>query len=192
MVYTFRLICLSIVRAIKLSGYYSFNDNDAVMLGSISIIILIVIFGGGIIGWLIFLDLPGIVLRLRLKILTLGVCIVGALLGCLIGLASSINIQRGGKWAVFTKNLLGEIWFLPYLSTYRINHIGLKCGYLYYKIIDSGWGELLGGQGIYHSLIITNKRIRYIQPKNLFFIIFTYGLLVSGLLLLYLDSLYRA
>lgn len=48
---------------------------------------------------------------------------------------------------IVLKRLLGEIWFLGTL--YRIiNWMALKMGYTYYKVVDSGWGEFVGGQGL--------------------------------------------
>lgn len=83
------------------------------------VIIVMVLVGGCFMRWLIFIDLEGIILPFLLKTCTLLLCIFGGLWGILIGINRLISKKMSGN--IFLKRLLGEIWFLPYLCSYRIN-----------------------------------------------------------------------
>ena len=189
-VYTFRLIYFSMVNSIKLRPYNSFRDNDYGILNYIYIIQFIVVIGGSILTWIIFIDFNGICLPLFLKIFTLILCLIGVLCGIILGKYSILNLEKNFNRLYY--NYLGEIWFMPYLSTFTINWTVLKLGYAYGNLIDLGWGERVGGQGIFNILINLNNKIYINQNKNL--IIFIYLLLVLILLFLFicLNSLYRA
>jgi NADH-ubiquinone oxidoreductase chain 5 len=135
------------------------------------IIILIVIFGGCFMRWLIFIDFSGIFLRKSFKLITSVICVFGGVAGIFIRNYlhyNKFNLKRKLNW------ILGEIWFLPYLSTYRVNYLILYIGYYYYKMIDSGWIEKWGGQGLYNTLIYLSKNLIYLQNKKLILIIYIY------------------
>nr|ASM91586.1 NADH dehydrogenase subunit 5 [Stenopsocus immaculatus] len=180
-VYTFRLIYFSMVNSSKLFSYNSFSDNDFGMLSYMYIIQFMVIIGGSMLTWTIFIDFNGINLPPSLKMFTLNLCILGVITGILLGKAAMLNIEK--KFSSLYYNFLGEMWFLPYLSTYSINWGALKLGYSYLASIDMGWGEKIGGQGIYNLLINFNNKIYINQNKNL--MIFIYLLLMLILVFLY-------
>uniref|UniRef100_A0AAU7V9U7 NADH-ubiquinone oxidoreductase chain 5 n=1 Tax=Malostenopsocus sp. HN TaxID=3074936 RepID=A0AAU7V9U7_9NEOP len=180
-VYTFRLIYFSMVNSTKLFSYNSFSDNDFGMLIYMYIIQFMVIIGGSMLTWTIFIDFNGINLPTSLKMFTLNLCIFGVVVGILLGKAAMFNIEK--KISSLYYNFLGEMWFMPYLSTYLINWTALKLGYSYLVTIDTGWGEKIGGQGIYNLLINFNNKIYINQNKNL--MIFIYLLLMLILLFLY-------
>uniref|UniRef100_A0AAU7VC21 NADH-ubiquinone oxidoreductase chain 5 n=1 Tax=Malostenopsocus yunnanicus TaxID=3074937 RepID=A0AAU7VC21_9NEOP len=180
-VYTFRLIYFSMVNSSKLFSYNSFSDNDFGMLIYMYIIQFMVIIGGSMLTWTIFIDFNGINLPTSLKMFTLNLCIFGVVVGILLGKAAMFNIEK--KFSSLYYNFLGEMWFMPYLSTYLINWTALKLGYSYLLTIDTGWGEKIGGQGIYNLLINFNNKIYINQNKNL--MIFIYLLLMLILLFLY-------
>nr|UGS80249.1 NADH dehydrogenase subunit 5 [Eolachesilla chilensis] len=181
-VYTFRLIYFSMINSMKLSGYHSLSDNDYIMLGIMMVMMLMVIIGGSFMSWMIFIDLGGIVLMSEFKMLTLTICVLGAITGYSLG---KINlIGQSPLNFIFLKSMLGEMWFLPYLTTYSINYIVLKIGYYYFKYIDMGWGEFLGGQGINKTLLKLNNTIYLLQKKNLFFLMFMNILLLAILMVL--------
>lgn len=171
LVYTFRLIYYRIGDNIKINRYYCFNEKDYIILGRMMIIILIVIFGGCFMRWLIFIDFSGIFLRKSFKLITSVICVFGGVAGIFIRNYlhyNKFNLKRKLNW------ILGEIWFLPYLSTYRVNYLILYIGYYYYKMIDSGWIEKWGGQGLYNTLIYLSKNLIYLQNKKLILIIYIY------------------
>uniref|UniRef100_A0AAU7VAG8 NADH-ubiquinone oxidoreductase chain 5 n=1 Tax=Stenopsocus maximalis TaxID=3074943 RepID=A0AAU7VAG8_9NEOP len=181
-VYTFRLIYFSMVNSIKLSAYNSFSDNDYGMLGYMYIIQFMVVVGGSMLTWMIFIDFTGICLSLSLKLFTLILCITGVLCGIILGKYSMLNLEKNFNSLYY--NYLGEMWFMPYLSTFTINWTVLKLGYAYVNVVDMAWGERLGGQGIFNILINLNNKIYINQNKNL--MIFIYLLLMLILLFMFI------
>uniref|UniRef100_A0AAU7VA91 NADH-ubiquinone oxidoreductase chain 5 n=1 Tax=Stenopsocus pygmaeus TaxID=3074948 RepID=A0AAU7VA91_9NEOP len=181
-VYTFRLIYFSMVNPIKLSPYNSYADNDYGMLGYMYIIQFMVVVGGSMLTWIIFIDFNGIYLPLFLKMFTLVLCLVGVLCGFILGKYSMMNLEK--NFSSLYYNYLGEMWFMPYLSTFTLNWTVLKLGYAYSNLIDLAWGEQIGGQGIFNILINLNNKIYINQNKNL--MIFIYLLLILILLFLFI------
>uniref|UniRef100_A0AAU7VBQ8 NADH-ubiquinone oxidoreductase chain 5 n=1 Tax=Stenopsocus tripartibilis TaxID=3074949 RepID=A0AAU7VBQ8_9NEOP len=181
-VYTFRLIYFSMVNSIKLSAYNSFSDNDYGMLGYMYIIQFMVVIGGSMLTWMVFIDFSGIYLPFFLKLFTLILCLLGVVCGVILGQYSMMNLEK--DFSSLYYNYLGEMWFMPYLSTYSINWVTLKLGYAYSNLIDLGWGERIGGQGIFNILINLNNKIYINQNKNL--MIFIYLLLLLILLFLFI------
>nr|YP_009443893.1 NADH dehydrogenase subunit 5 [Lachesilla anna]ATU07114.1 NADH dehydrogenase subunit 5 [Lachesilla anna] len=173
-VYSFRLVYYSMVDELKLFPFLSFNDNDVIMLGFMTVMMLMTIFGGCFVSWMIFIDFSGVILPIPLKTFVLNICIVGGVAGLVIGGFKNFYFLK--VKLVFFYNILMEMWFLPYLSTFGINWISLKIGGLYSKVMDSGWGEYSGGQGLYKVLIKQSLMIHYIQLKNLFFMLYIYML----------------
>nr|UGS80132.1 NADH dehydrogenase subunit 5 [Acantholachesilla sp. AcspLA] len=179
-VYTFRLIYFSMVNNFNLFSFYNFHSNDYFMIFMMSVMMLFVIFGGSIMSWLIFLEFNGIFLSLSMKLFTLFICVIGGLTGYFVGMN---NLYLLNNTYVYMKNILGEMWFLPYLSTYTINLLVLKLGYLYLKIFDFGWLELFGGQGLYYILKNISSKILVLNSLNVFNYIFFFILFIMFILL---------
>lgn len=171
-VYTFRLIFFRIVDNLKINRYYNYNDQDFIILSRIIIIMLIVILGGRFICWFIFLDFEGIFLEKSLKLLTLRICFLGLIRGLYLRYISNLNnkflLKYNLNW------ILGEMWFLPYLCTFSINYLILNLGYKYFKLVDSGWGEKAGGQGLYLYIITNRNYLINLQSKKMVLIIYLY------------------
>lgn len=187
-VYRFRLVYYRMMDELKLNPFFGFNDNDFVMLGFIIIILIITFFGGSLVRWLIFIDFSGINLPSRLKFLVLEICILGVFRGLMIGEFKRFVVLS--KY-IYLYNILMEIWFLPYLRTYGVNWRALSIGLTYNKVVDLGWMEYLGGQGLYNFIIINSSFIQFRQIKNLFVIIYIYIFIILGVILFlyYLNSL---
>lgn len=179
-VYRFRLAYFLIVDELKLGRILRFNDNDFLILGYIFIIMLLSVFGGCFLGWIIFIDLEGVYLPRILKYLVLEIFFIGVVIGIFIRFIHKFTMLLNH---IYLYNVLIEMWFLPYLRTYGINWMRLKLGGSYTKIIDSGWGEYLGGQGLHKSLINIRLSIQTIQLKNLFTILHVWLIIIVGIYL---------
>nr|UGS80236.1 NADH dehydrogenase subunit 5 [Ectopsocopsis cryptomeriae] len=171
-VYTFRLIFFSMVDNLKINSYYNYNDQDFIMLSSMMIMMLMVILGGSFMCWFIFLDFEGIFLEKSLKLLTLSICFLGLISGLYLSYMSNLNnkflLKYNLNW------MLGEMWFLPYLCTFSINYLILNLGYKYFKLVDSGWGEKAGGQGLYLYMITNSNYLMNLQSKKMVLMIYLY------------------
>nr|UGS80262.1 NADH dehydrogenase subunit 5 [Fuelleborniella sp. FuspCA] len=165
-VYTFRLIYFSMINNLNLNMLNSMNDNEFMMLGWMLIMFLMVIFGGSFLSWMMFMDVECIILPLYLKMMTLLILAIGMLTGVFMGYNYSFNISVN---QILMLNMLGEMWFLPYLSTYKMNYFVLKIGIVYSKNIDQGWGEIFGGQGMYNILFNMSKILSLNNFMNMLF-----------------------
>nr|UGS80197.1 NADH dehydrogenase subunit 5 [Dagualachesilla anchicayaensis] len=179
-VYTFRLIYFSMINNFNLFSFYNFHSNDYMMIIMMSLMLMFVIFGGSFMSWLIFLDFEGIFLPLSLKFLTLFICLLGGVSGYLLGVNNMFSMYNNNY--IYMKTMFGEMWFLPYLSTYTINFLVLKLGYLYLKIFDFGWLEFFGGQGLYNSLKNFSLLILTLNILNIFNYIFFFILFILFIL----------
>nr|UGS80536.1 NADH dehydrogenase subunit 5 [Teliapsocus conterminus] len=182
-VYTFRLIYFSMINNFKLSCYHSFSDNDFGMLSWMFIIQMMVVLGGSTMSWTLFMDFTGISLSFSLKIFTLTLCVLGGVVGVHLAKFSVYKIQ--GKFKSVYYNLMGEMWFMPYISTYSINYLILNTGYIYFKVIDSGWGEFIGGQGTFNTIMNINSINYFNDSKNIMITIYLMLIMVFMFMLIF-------
>lgn len=164
--YSFRLVYYTITGDSNFSSLNMLNDEGWVILKSIIGLLILRIFGGSILSWLIFPSPVTVVLPLYLKLLTLFVCIIGGLRGYLI---SNISLFFFNK-ALNNYNrsyFLGSIWFMPYISTYGIINYSLIVGQMVVKSFDQGWSEYFGGQQLYYNLVMNSQLNQILQNNNL-------------------------
>nr|YP_009734771.1 NADH dehydrogenase subunit 5 [Gesonula punctifrons]QID03493.1 NADH dehydrogenase subunit 5 [Gesonula punctifrons] len=157
--YSFRLFYYSMFGDNNYYSCFSFNDNSFYISFSMISLLFVAVFGGSLLSWLIFPIPYMIVLPYYLKFLTLFVVLLGSYLGYVV---SDFNFS----YSLFSMNLLsffsflGSMWFMPFISTKVVSYFPLRYGYYSSKSFDYGWGELLGGQGLYNLFIYF---INYIQ-----------------------------
>nr|QNE85492.1 NADH dehydrogenase subunit 5 [Sarcophaga haemorrhoa] len=164
--YSFRLVYYTMTGDSNFSSLNMLNDEGWIMLKSMMGLLILSIFGGSMLSWLIFSSPLVIVLPYYLKLLTLFVCIVGGLVGYLL---SSVSLFFFNK-ALSSYNMsyfLGSMWFMPYISTYGILNYPLLVGKLAVKSFDQGWSEYFGGQQLYYSLVKNSQFNQMLQNNNL-------------------------
>nr|YP_010022713.1 NADH dehydrogenase subunit 5 [Sarcophaga plotnikovi]QOP39561.1 NADH dehydrogenase subunit 5 [Sarcophaga plotnikovi] len=164
--YSFRLVYYTMTGDSNFFPLNMLNDEGWIMLKSMMGLLILSIFGGSMLSWLIFPSPLVIVLPYYLKLLTLLVCIVGGLSGYLI---SSVSIFFFNKALnnYNSSNFLGSMWFMPYISTYGIMNYSLIIGKLVVKSFDQGWSEYFGGQQLYYSLVKNSQLNQMLQNNNL-------------------------
>nr|YP_009652932.1 NADH dehydrogenase subunit 5 [Fucellia costalis]QCG69884.1 NADH dehydrogenase subunit 5 [Fucellia costalis] len=164
--YSFRLVYYTMTGDSNFSSLNMLNDEGWVMLKSMLGLLILSIFGGSMLSWLIFSTPVVVVLPSTLKLLTLFVCIVGGVSGYLI---SNISLFFFNK-ALNNYNMsyfLGSMWFMPYISTYGIINYPLIMGKMVVKSFDQGWSEYFGGQQLYLNLIKNSQMNQMLQNNNL-------------------------
>jgi NADH-ubiquinone oxidoreductase chain 5 len=164
--YSFRLVYYSLTGEFNRRSLHPINDEGKVILRGITGLLIIAIIGGSILRWLIFPTPDIICLPFYLKILTLFVCIVGAIRGYLI---SNISLKFYNKSLNYYKitYFRGRIWNMPVLSTLGIIYYPLIIGKNVYDNIDQGWREQLGSQNIYKLFIQGAMVNQMLQNNNL-------------------------
>nr|QUL58805.1 NADH dehydrogenase subunit 5 [Sarcophaga polystylata] len=164
--YSFRLVYYTMTGDSNFSSLNMLNDEGWVMLKSMMGLLILSIFGGSMLSWLIFPSPLVIVLPFYLKLLTLFVCIVGGLMGYLISNVSLFFFNSALN-NYNSSYFLGSMWFMPYISTYGIMNYSLIVGKLIVKSFDQGWSEYFGGQQLYYNLVKNSQLNQVLQNNNL-------------------------
>nr|QUL58792.1 NADH dehydrogenase subunit 5 [Sarcophaga angarosinica] len=164
--YSFRLVYYTMTGDSNFSSLNMLNDEGWVMLKSMMGLLILSIFGGSMLSWLIFPSPMLIVLPFYLKLLTLFVCIVGGLMGYLVSNVSLFFLNKALN-NYNSSYFLGSMWFMPYISTYGIMSYSLIVGKLVVKSFDQGWSEYFGGQQLYYNLVKNSQLNQVLQNNNL-------------------------
>lgn len=191
--YSFRLVFYTITGDSNFSSLNLLNDEGWIILKRIIGLLILRIFGGRMLNWIIFPTPVVIILPIYLKFLTLAVCIIGGLLGYYI---SNVSLFFKNK-ALNNYNssyFLGSIWFIPYISTYGLINYPLIIGKIIIKSFDQGWSEYFGGQKLYNNLIKSSQLNQILQNNNLkiYLLRFVFWVIILYLcvICLYSNSLY--
>nr|QCU46486.1 NADH dehydrogenase subunit 5 [Lucilia sericata]QCU46542.1 NADH dehydrogenase subunit 5 [Lucilia sericata]QCU46752.1 NADH dehydrogenase subunit 5 [Lucilia sericata]QCU46801.1 NADH dehydrogenase subunit 5 [Lucilia sericata] len=164
--YSFRLVYYTMTGDSNFSSLNMLNDEGWVMLKSMMGLLILSIFGGSMLSWLIFPTPMVVVLPSYLKLLTLFVCIVGGIMGYMISHVSLFFYNKALNNYNFSY-FLGSMWFMPYISTYGIINYSLIVGNMVVKSFDQGWSEYFGGQQLYLNLVKNSQLNQMLQNNNL-------------------------
>nr|AQP26605.1 NADH dehydrogenase subunit 5 [Kemneritermes sarawakensis] len=164
--YSFRLFYF------VLCGDFNFVPSSSVtetgynmVFGMIGLLVMS-IFGGSSLMWLICPTPSVICLPYYLKFLTLFVVFLGGWLGYeMAGFTFSDNLFSTHLYGV--SSFAGSMWFMPFFSTYGVSFSPLDVGYSATKVFDSGWMEYFGGQGLYWVLFNLGKANQWFQYNSL-------------------------
>nr|UJG45326.1 NADH dehydrogenase subunit 5 [Dolichopus plumipes] len=164
--YSFRLVYYSMTGELHSGALNVLNDEGWIMLRGMMGLLIMSIIGGSMLNWFIFPTPYMVCLPYYLKLLTLFVCITGAIMGYII---SNINLYFSNKSLIFynTSMFLGSMWFMPYISTYGVIYYPLELGGQVFKSMDQGWSEFFGSQNLYNNLTYYSKGTSFLQNNNL-------------------------
>nr|WES82316.1 NADH dehydrogenase subunit 5 [Glyptotermes angustus] len=177
--YSFRLFYCVFCGDFNLSSFYYIGEDNTNMLFGMFGLMLVAVFGGSMMSWLIFCTPSMVCLSFYLKFLTIFVSLLGGWIGyelAKINLSGSLISLHFYNSSFFS----GSMWFMPYFSTYGVSLPPLLLGYNSLKSSDLGWAEQFGGQGIYLFLIYTSKLNQWWQYNNLkvFFMFFVMWIII--------------
>nr|AIY61939.1 NADH dehydrogenase subunit 5 [Rugitermes sp. A TB-2014] len=150
--YSLRLFYYAFCGDFNSSSFYFISDDNFNMVCGMIGLMVVTIFGGSFMSWIIF-DTPSMIcLPFYLSLLVILVSLLGGWLGyelSKLNLNNSLISLMSYPYTVF----FGSMWFMPYFSTYGLTSSPLLLGYYSLKNFDSGWSEQFGGYGIYWLLI---------------------------------------
>lgn len=163
--YSFRLVyyCISYYRLFYVNQRY---DEDKVINFSIILLTFLSIFGGRMLGWLLFPP-SLVILPLLLKIMALIIISLGAFLGYEL----SRDLAANQPYNYLLINYFGSIWFIPQIRTYIIYNKVLPLSKSYINILDMGWGERLVSKYLGYLSVYLSKINQNFQYNNLKIII---------------------
>nr|YP_009485902.1 NADH dehydrogenase subunit 5 [Paroster microsturtensis]AVZ66465.1 NADH dehydrogenase subunit 5 [Paroster microsturtensis] len=164
--YSFRLCYYSITGDFNFYSLHSLNDSGWIMLKSMLTMLMVVIFSGSMLMWMIFPTPLMICLPQWMKMMALVVSFMGAWLGYEISKFSISWFSKSLKFYGFSF-FVGFMWFLPNISTFFINYFPLMMSYKLFKNFDQGWNEYFGGQGIYMNLSSKSSLFQFFQNNNM-------------------------
>nr|QAX91162.1 NADH dehydrogenase subunit 5 [Schedorhinotermes longirostris] len=124
------------------------------------------IFGGSSLMWLICPSPSVICLPSYLSLLTLFVLLLGGWLGYSLAgfnFGDVLFSLRGYDFISF----FGSMWFMPFFSTYGVSSFPLGFGYLSMSVFDFGWLESFGGQGFYWLFVKLGSCNQWFQYNGL-------------------------
>ena len=189
--YSFRLVYYSITGDLNCGALNILSDEGWIILRGILVLLVLRIFGGSLLNWLIFPTPYIICLPHYLKMLTLFVCLFGGFTGYLISNVSLYFVNKSLN-NYLCRIFLMRMWFIPYISTYGIIYYPLNIGKIIYKSFDQGWSEFLGGQYLYRKLVEYSQFNYHVQFNNLkvYLLLFIIWVIILFILIIvYLNSL---
>nr|QXT44239.1 NADH dehydrogenase subunit 5 [Adaiphrotermes sp. CIVT267] len=164
--YTFRLFYFSMCGDFNFFPSYSMvESNYNMMFGMIGLLVMSV-FGGSALMWLICPTPSMICLPYYLSFLTLFVLFLGGWLGYeMAGFSFGDNLFSINLYPA--TSFSGSMWFMPFFSTYGVSFLPLEVGYSATSVFDSGWMEYFGGQGMYLILFNLGSVNQWFQYNSL-------------------------
>nr|WAU48204.1 NADH dehydrogenase subunit 5 [Agriades orbitulus] len=175
MFYTIRLLIYLMINDYNLISVFNIYDEDYVMLKSMMILLLMSIFSGGMLNWLIYNYPYMIYLSMNMKIMVIYFTLFGLFMGFII---SNMNLNSLNKF-LFTYKLsifLCEMWFMPKLSTYMLSNLYLNYSYKLKNLIDFGWMEYYSGYGLMKIMKKYSFFYNFYQMNNFKIYLFSFML----------------
>nr|AQP29013.1 NADH dehydrogenase subunit 5 [Bulbitermes sp. D TB-2017] len=164
--YSFRLFYFVLCGDFNFVPSYSMVEtNYSMMIGMVGLLVMS-IFGGGSLMWLICPTPSVICLPYYLKFLTLFVVFLGGWLGYEIA-GFVFGDKLFSMYLYKVSSFSGSMWFMPFFSTYGVSFGPLGVGYSATSVFDSGWMEFFGGQGLYWVLFNLGSVNQWFQYNNL-------------------------
>nr|ASM93509.1 NADH dehydrogenase subunit 5 [Reticulitermes speratus kyushuensis] len=180
--YSFRLFYFVLCGDFNFVSLHSMVDtNYNMVMGMVGLLVLSV-FGGGALMWLICPTPSVICLPYYLSFLTFFFVSLGGLIGYeMAGFNFGDYLLSMCYYRV--SSFSGSMWFMPFFSTYGVSFGPLGLGYSSMRVFDSGWMEYFGGQGLYWFLFNLGSVNQWVQHSSLklflgFFVMWTVLLLV--------------
>nr|AQP30579.1 NADH dehydrogenase subunit 5 [Odontotermes sp. BDIT085] len=161
--YSFRLFYYVMCGDFNFVSSCNMSETSYYMVFGMIGLLVMSIFGGSFLMWLICPTPSVICLPYYLSFLTLFVVVLGGWVGYgMAGFAFGDDLFSVNWYS--SSFFSGSMWFMPFLSTYGVSFWPLEVGYSTVKVFDFGWMEYFGGQGIYwasYNLSRVNQWFQY-------------------------------
>nr|ANJ70559.1 NADH dehydrogenase subunit 5 [Nalassus laevioctostriatus] len=187
--YSFRLVYYTCVGTLNYMSLNSISDSGFIMLKGMSGLILLVVFMGSVLSWIMFPYPYVIILPMPLKMMTLVMVMLGAWAGYEMSkFFVSYNNLSLSKYGLAW--FLASMWNMPVISTFGVNYYPILLGSVLYKGLDQGWAEYFGAQKIYNVLVTNSSSAQILMFNSIkvFFVLMVLWILI--IFMFYLDSLY--
>nr|YP_006460289.1 NADH dehydrogenase subunit 5 [Ochlodes venata]ADI75324.1 NADH dehydrogenase subunit 5 [Ochlodes venata] len=175
MFYTIRLLIYLMINDYNLISVFNIYDEDYIMLKSMMILLLMSIFSGSMLNWLVYNYPYMIYLSMNMKIMVIYFTLFGLFMGFII---SNMNLNSLNKFLLTYKLsiFLCEMWFMPKLSTYMLSNLYLNYSYNLKILIDYGWSEYYSGYGLMKIMKKYSFFYNFYQMNNFKIYLFSFML----------------
>nr|QWB85838.1 NADH dehydrogenase subunit 5 [Dynamostes audax] len=160
--YTLRLTYYSLSGDFNFYSLNGLSESSFIMIKGMIGLILMVLFSGSFMIWLLFLTPYYICLSFLMKLMTLFLILLGVYLGYMMA-HMSMNFNLLSLNFSSLSNFLASMWNMPIISTLGMNFYPISLGNFYLKPLDQGWLEFYGGQGLKKMTLISS----FIQTLHL-------------------------
>nr|YP_010625205.1 NADH dehydrogenase subunit 5 [Procambarus dupratzi]WBG72645.1 NADH dehydrogenase subunit 5 [Procambarus dupratzi] len=150
--YTFRLIYYSLTSMWHVGSMGAVSDNEYIMTSPMMTLGVSSVLSGASLSWVMFPDCYMICMSWFMKCLVLVLLLVGSFIGYILNIMS-LNGTLNSLDSYSFSSFVGSMWFMPFLSSVKLNYYFLKLGKSYDKIGDKGWSEYFGAQGSYSLMM---------------------------------------
>nr|QOL00758.1 NADH dehydrogenase subunit 5 [Teleogryllus infernalis] len=160
--YTFRLIYYVVVGEFNFKSIHCLGDENYGFIGPMFMLVLMSVIGGSLLSWVMICTPSMICLPFYMKTLALMVSLIGGWMG--FELSLMVNYSSFYFNNNYLVSFLGSMWFMPYISTYMISLYPLYSGMKIVRVIDCGWSEEYGGQGMFmylYNMSMMNQEYQY-------------------------------
>nr|AQP28937.1 NADH dehydrogenase subunit 5 [Procapritermes sp. G TB-2017] len=164
--YSFRLFYFVLCGDFNFVPSSSMTETNYNMVFGMIGLLVMSIFGGSFLMWLICPTPSVTCLPYYLKFLTLFVIFLGGWLGYEMSMFTFSDNLFSTRLYDFS-SFAGSMWFMPFFSTYGVSFSPLEVGYKATSVFDSGWMEYLGGQGLYWVLFNLGSVNQWFQYNSL-------------------------
>nr|ALO76884.1 NADH deshydrogenase subunit 5 [Anaspidinae sp. GENSP01] len=164
--YSIRLIYYSVMGEMNFNSYMNCQDSGLVMIKGMSGLIFLVIIMGSILMWTMFSSFYVIILSTFLKMMTLFMIIIGAILGLELS-KFALNFKNKSLKVLNIFFFLSSMWNMPYISTLSLNFFPLKLGNFFYFKIDQNWSEYFGAQNLYSNIKNNSINLQILMFNNI-------------------------
>nr|QNJ33244.1 NADH dehydrogenase subunit 5 [Cnemoplites edulis] len=164
--YSFRLTYYTLTGDFNYSGLSALGESSFMMLKGMGGLILLVVFSGSMLQWLIF-SLPYFIfLPLLFKFMTLLMVFLGMFIGYELA-KFKLSYECKSLTLLTFSSFCSLMWNMPIISTLGINYYPIYSGELYCKIFDQGWLEYYGGQNLANNLKTSSKWLQLFSDNHL-------------------------
>nr|YP_009343044.1 NADH dehydrogenase subunit 5 [Cambarus robustus]APS87271.1 NADH dehydrogenase subunit 5 [Cambarus robustus]UZC55684.1 NADH dehydrogenase subunit 5 [Cambarus robustus] len=150
--YTFRLIFYSLTSMNHTKNMGGISDNEFIMTSPMLMLSVSSVFSGAMLSWVMFPENYMICMSSLMKGLVLLLLVIGSFVGYTTNIMS-LNGNLNSLGSYLSSSFMGSMWFMPFLSSVKLNYYTMKLSEVYNKVGDKGWSEHLGPQGAFSSIM---------------------------------------
>nr|DBA44256.1 TPA_asm: NADH dehydrogenase subunit 5 [Pachydermia laevis] len=163
--YSIRLTYFCIWGQASYRPFHQIFDEDVKSTFPMMFLSLMTIFGGAFFQYNMLSFNMSFFLPLYFKLLTMFVIFLGGVISFMMAKESFSSMATYGKGY----NFFSSMWFLVPLSTLPFISFSMKTSLSFSKVLDQGWLEIVGGAGVFYSLMKMAQSNQILQKGLMIF-----------------------